>query len=323
MKRRRSLALAVTVASAAALTCAGSAQAAAQPDLVVTAVGWTPANPVAGQPVTFTATVRNQGTAPTPAGVVHGVGFQVDGVLRTWSDNSTASLAPGASVTLKAVGGPAGSTWNAVQGRRSITAHVDDAKRMAESNENNNLFSRPLDVAAAPAAPALSSRVRMVNGSSVAVASTAGAHPVLTGLASSLKGSVHAGCLKPPASPEPGTPGTLVQGTERFLFDTTVGSEGYTPGAGSWGTDGLVTVPANAAPTQVVSKGISFFGPIARWNYGALDTITCPAGSSAAFTRFQAKSLTTKRFVITGEWTSGGALVSSTTVPVDFDAAGV
>src|SRR5258705_12173369 len=49
------------------------------PDVVVTAVGWTPNPPYAGNHIVFPATVKNQGTAPTPAGPTHGVGFSIDG----------------------------------------------------------------------------------------------------------------------------------------------------------------------------------------------------------------------------------------------------
>ena len=50
-----------------------------QPDLIVTDVGWSPANPAPGNAVTFSATIKNQGTTPTPPGVIHGVLFSVDG----------------------------------------------------------------------------------------------------------------------------------------------------------------------------------------------------------------------------------------------------
>src|SRR5262245_19652663 len=127
-----------------------------QPDLIVTDVSWLPANPAAGQAVTFSATIKNQGTAPTPSGVIHGVLFSVDGTPVTWSDNSTASLAPGASRTVTANGGPSGSsTWTATAGTHTILANVDDVNRIAESNEINNTLSEPMTVAGgtAPAAP--------------------------------------------------------------------------------------------------------------------------------------------------------------------------
>jgi hypothetical protein len=119
------------------------------PDLIVTAVSWTPSSPSAGQAVTFSATIKNQGTAPTPSGVIHGVLFSVDGTPMNWSDTSTDSLAPGASRTLTANGGPSGSsTWTATVGSHTILANVDDVNRIAESNESNNTLSAPLTVGA-------------------------------------------------------------------------------------------------------------------------------------------------------------------------------
>ena len=109
------------------------------PDLVVSGVSWTPASIAAGQNATFTATVKNQGTAATKAGVIVGVRFDVDGTAVSWSDNDTASLAPGASVTVTANSGPTGrSTWSAVSGLHTLQAWVDDVNRITESNESNN-----------------------------------------------------------------------------------------------------------------------------------------------------------------------------------------
>jgi len=96
--------------------------------------------------VTFTATIKNQGTAATPSGVIHGVVFTVDGTNVTWSDNDTASLAAGASITLTANGGTAGATWAATSGSHSVTATVDDLNRIAEGNESNNSLSSTLTV---------------------------------------------------------------------------------------------------------------------------------------------------------------------------------
>ncbi|HXJ58831.1 MAG TPA: family 16 glycosylhydrolase [Verrucomicrobiae bacterium] len=126
-----------------------------QPDLIVTDLSWSPANPAPGNGVTFSATIKNQGTAATPSGVIHGVLFSVDGTPVTWSDNSTASLAPGASRVVTANGGPSGSsTWTATAGTHTILANVDDVNRIAESNENNNTLSAPMTVGGAtPPAP--------------------------------------------------------------------------------------------------------------------------------------------------------------------------
>ncbi len=121
-----------------------------KPDLVVSDVIWSPSAVYPGTPVTLTATVTNQGTAATPAGVKLGVAFLVDGVEKSWSDADHSSLAAGASITLTANGGPAGAaTWPATTGTHSVQAWVDDSKLIAESNETNNTLTRTLTVSAA------------------------------------------------------------------------------------------------------------------------------------------------------------------------------
>ena len=111
-----------------------------QPDLTVGSVTWAPAQSLAGAPVTFSSTVTNSGMLATKEGTVLGVAFEVDGSLVSWSDSSTASLAPGQSRTLTANGGPAGvATWVATAGDHAIRAVVDDVNRIVESNEGNNV----------------------------------------------------------------------------------------------------------------------------------------------------------------------------------------
>jgi beta-glucanase (GH16 family) len=116
------------------------------PDLIVTDISWSPANPSAGSDVTFSATIRNQGTGATPAGVIHGVLFYVDGTPVSWSDTSTASLAAGATRVLTANGGPSKATWTAASGTHTVLAAVDDVNRITESNESNNTRSENLTV---------------------------------------------------------------------------------------------------------------------------------------------------------------------------------
>jgi hypothetical protein len=126
-----------------------------QPDLVVTSVTWSPTSPAAGNAVAFTATVKNQGAAATPAGTILGVAFQVDGTSVTWSDTDTTSLAAGASVTLTANGGTSGATWAATAGSHTIVANVDDVNRIAESNESNNTLSAAMTVTGTTGQPDL------------------------------------------------------------------------------------------------------------------------------------------------------------------------
>ena len=122
------------------------------PDLIVSSLTWVPANPQPGDHVVLTVVVTNQGTQATAAGTVLGVGFDFDGsqAATVWEDTDTASLAPGASVTLTATNGTAGvNYWIATAGSHSVTAWVDDVNRIAESNENNNKLTETVTVNAA------------------------------------------------------------------------------------------------------------------------------------------------------------------------------
>ena len=116
------------------------------PNLVVTSVHSSPAAPTSGQAVRFSATVENTGTAPTPVDTIIGVIFKVDGRNVGWSDTDTTPLAPGASVTLTANGGPAGvATWTATAGAHEVFANVDDIDRISETNETDNTLTIPID----------------------------------------------------------------------------------------------------------------------------------------------------------------------------------
>jgi len=142
-----------------------------QPDLIVSSLTWAPANPNAGDHVVFTAVVTNQGTAATSAGTILGLGFYLDGNTggaNAWEDTDTASLAPGASVTLTATGGTGGvNYWIATAGSHTVTAWADDVNRIAESNENNNKLTQTLTVGSSTA---LTPVVQIDSGSNSAVA---------------------------------------------------------------------------------------------------------------------------------------------------------
>ena len=150
---------AATVTAVAAATvllpAAVSAAQASTYDLVVSAVqpAAVPGVQASGSVLTFAATIKNVGRAPTPSGVVHGVGFSVDGTLVSWSDYSTASLRPGESRSLGANYGPAGRAgWVATTGRHVVTAVVDDVDRIPhEGDEGNN--SRQVVLRVAPVKP--------------------------------------------------------------------------------------------------------------------------------------------------------------------------
>ncbi len=125
-----------------------------KPDLVVTRIAWSPADPVSGDAVTFQATIKNQGSAPTPAGVNHRVLFTVDDGAAgpgIWADGYTSSIAPGSWVTVTANGGSAGATWEAVEGTHTITAQVDGIDQIAENDESNNAMRKEITIRSQPA----------------------------------------------------------------------------------------------------------------------------------------------------------------------------
>lgn len=109
-----------------------------RPDVVISDITWTPANPVAGSNVQFSAVFKNEGTAPTPAGVINGVSFKINGVSIGCNGSHTTALAPGDSVILTAIGCPP-TIWNAVSGTHTVTAKADDVNRYTERDETNNL----------------------------------------------------------------------------------------------------------------------------------------------------------------------------------------
>jgi hypothetical protein len=119
-----------TFASSSFTTAAASI---ALPDVIVTGVSY--ANGI------FTSTVKNQGAAATPAGVVIGVAYFVDDAWKTWG-SVTGPLAAGASVTI----GTKGGAYSIPKGSHKVMAYVDDINRFAESNETNNQLSKSVTV---------------------------------------------------------------------------------------------------------------------------------------------------------------------------------
>jgi subtilase family serine protease len=115
-------------------------------DTIVTKLETNPPAPVAGQAVTFIATVQNIGSAATGGAV--GVAFQLNQQYLTYGLGGT--LAAGATMTLTAV-----STWTAVAGQYTLRAVVDDINRYPELSEANNILDIPFTVTAKPA-PVLS-----------------------------------------------------------------------------------------------------------------------------------------------------------------------
>ncbi|WP_040951418.1 PA14 domain-containing protein [Gorillibacterium massiliense] len=111
------------------------------PDLVVTDILTSPAQPKQGDLVTFSAVVKNQGNAATIAGVGHRVSFQTGGKELATSAAYTSSIAPGQSVTI-----PASGTWTAAAFSLPVTAMADADGTLGESDETNNSFTKTITV---------------------------------------------------------------------------------------------------------------------------------------------------------------------------------
>lgn len=113
-----------------------------EPDLVVVDIVWSPVYPQAGDSVTFTGTVKNQGNESAGNFTVR---FVLDNA--TLSDHAVGGLAPRASMNVSSV------VWNATAGNHTIKAIADVYGQVNESNEGNNERSEGFSVAQPPPPP--------------------------------------------------------------------------------------------------------------------------------------------------------------------------
>jgi hypothetical protein len=125
--------------------------ASAAVDIRITDITWDIQNPEAGDQITFSATLKNQGSDASPAGTIHGVRFSV-GTLNNyfaWSDNYTQSIPAGGTAKVTCNGGVSGATWDALVGDQTIIAWFDDQGRIDPANETsnaNNTFQKTIKV---------------------------------------------------------------------------------------------------------------------------------------------------------------------------------
>jgi hypothetical protein len=111
------------------------------PDLTVTNLTWSPANPSEADAIRLTATVRNGGTVASGATTLNiTLGGTAAGTAQV------GGLAPGATATVTVDAGRRGA------GSYAAAATVDPANQVAETNEGNNTFTSgsPLVVGQAP-----------------------------------------------------------------------------------------------------------------------------------------------------------------------------
>jgi hypothetical protein len=114
-------------------------------NLVVADVSWTPQPSDAGQPVVFSALVRNTGAAATPP-LPTGVAFAVDGTVVSWSGSDSTPLGPGEQRTFTAADGVTGAAWTATDGDHAVAATVDDTGQIPELDEDDNTATTQLVV---------------------------------------------------------------------------------------------------------------------------------------------------------------------------------
>ncbi|MFC5827973.1 CARDB domain-containing protein, partial [Nonomuraea insulae] len=113
---------------------------AANPDLTVTSLTWTPASPTATTAITLSSTVRNGGTAASAATSVN---FYA-GATKVGTA-AVGALAIGASTTVSAnIGTRSAGTYQ-------LTAKADEDNKVAEQNEANNAYTAPTSLVVAEA----------------------------------------------------------------------------------------------------------------------------------------------------------------------------
>ncbi|MEV6312073.1 CARDB domain-containing protein [Streptomyces sp. NPDC051840] len=113
------------------------------PDLQVLGISSSPANPAVGAAVTFSVSVHNRGTTAVTASSV--TRLQVE---NTTLNGTTGAVPAGGTVTV-----PIAGSWTAKSGGANLTATADATGTVAETNENNNVYSRAIVVGRGAAVP--------------------------------------------------------------------------------------------------------------------------------------------------------------------------
>ncbi|WP_329253762.1 discoidin domain-containing protein [Actinoallomurus sp. NBC_01490] len=108
----------------------------ASSDLVASAVSWTPGNPASGNNVSFSVTVRNQGTVASGSGS-HGITLSLldadDAVVKTFTGSVSGTIAAGATAAPVTLG-----SWTAANGRYTVkTVLADDPNELPVKRANN------------------------------------------------------------------------------------------------------------------------------------------------------------------------------------------
>jgi hypothetical protein len=117
----------------------------AGPDLYVQAFSLSPAVPVAGQPVTATVTIGNQGTAAAPRATMLVRWYPGEAYPNhacEWTIDATTSMNPGEAVTLQCTYAGFPSWYPSI----NTKVVVDATNTATETNEANNTYLRAISV---------------------------------------------------------------------------------------------------------------------------------------------------------------------------------
>ncbi len=109
--------------------------AAANPDLTVTGMSWTPASPVESSAITLSATVTNGGTASSSP---TNINFILNNQSAGFAQVNALSAGASATVSLN-VGTKDAGTY-------SVSANVDESNAVIELNEANNGYTHPVSL---------------------------------------------------------------------------------------------------------------------------------------------------------------------------------
>jgi hypothetical protein len=113
-------------------------------DLVAAPVAWTPSNPAAGDTVSFSVGIKNQGTVASSSGS-HGITLTVTNssgtVVRTLTGSASGAIAPNGTAGPVALG-----TWPAANGNYTVKVVLADDANELPVKRANNTSSLPLFV---------------------------------------------------------------------------------------------------------------------------------------------------------------------------------
>lgn len=114
---------------------------AANPDLTITDMSWSPASPSEVNAITLNATVKNKGNSASAATTVH---FYLNNELVGYTQVDALAVNDSAIVSINA-GVKTASEY-------SVSAKVDEANTVIEQNEANNSYTHPVSLIVSPVA---------------------------------------------------------------------------------------------------------------------------------------------------------------------------